>query len=109
VRTYIKLVVISVLAILYAVAGWAVGLVVLAAALALLVRKLLVTRRALAPTTRCPWCRAEVPQYGAYACGNCHTRTLGWVWRCPTCAAWAGHTTCPECSMSIVNPLLPRP
>ena len=92
-----------IVASLYLAVGWIVGLVILFIAtvrgLAWLVRM----RRALAPTIACPWCRARVPQYGPYRCGQCGRRTLGWVWRC-RCGAWAGHTECPACGMSVSNP-----
>jgi hypothetical protein len=109
VRAWWKVMVAIVVLGVYAVAGWIAGLVVLAVAAASGIASVLRTRRALAPTAPCPWCREEVPQYGPYTCGSCHARTLGWAWRCPVCAAWSGHVACPSCGLSVPNPLLPRP
>lgn len=105
-RRWLRLFVIIAAVVLYASVGWVVGLVVLAAALVLLARRLRRAHRALAPTTTCPWCRADVAQYGSYSCGNCRARTLGWAWRCSVCEAWAGHVECPSCGMSVTNPML---
>jgi hypothetical protein len=95
----------------YVALGWLVGLIILVVALLRAFRRFQRMRRALAPTAACPWCREDVPQYGAYGCQSCRARTLGWVWRCVACDAWAGHIECPnpECGLSIGNPLLPRP
>jgi predicted RNA-binding Zn-ribbon protein involved in translation (DUF1610 family) len=95
--------------VLYAAFGWIAGLVALAVGVVLVLRRVLRARRALAPTTRCTWCREDVAQYGAFTCTNCHSRALGWAWRCPICSAWAGHVECPACGMSVPNPLLGAP
>jgi predicted RNA-binding Zn-ribbon protein involved in translation (DUF1610 family) len=109
VKRSLKLALILAVLTLYGTLGWVAGLVVLVGAVGLGVRHVLRARRALSPNTSCPWCHADVAQYGAYSCGNCHQRTLGWAWRCRACDAWAGHITCPSCGMSVPNPLLPRP
>lgn len=108
-KNILKLVGFSALIAVYAAMGWVVGLVVLTIVTSLLVARFIRARRALQETIRCPWCRVDVPQYGAFACGNCRARTLGWVWRCSACAAWAGHVECPGCGMSVPNPLVGRP
>jgi ribosomal protein L40E len=94
---------------LYATFGWIAGLAILFVLLLVLARDAVRARRALAPEIVCPWCNARVPQYGAYSCGACHARTLGWAWRCSACGDWSGHIECSNCQMSIPNPLLPRP
>lgn len=90
----------------YVALGWLMGLALLGAAVARIARRFRRTRSALAPTATCPWCHEEVPQYGAYGCGSCRARTLGWAWRCGACSAWAGHIECVHCGMSVLNPLL---
>lgn len=84
--------------------GWVAGLVLAAVATFRLVRRIVRFRRALAPTTRCSACREDVPQYGAFSCGSCGSRTLGWIWRCRWCGVYAGHADCPRCGMSVWNP-----
>lgn len=86
--------------------GWVAGLALALVATFRFVRRVARFRRALAETTRCPACREPVPQYGAFSCGPCGARTLGWVWRCRWCGAWAGHTPCPACEMSVPNPMI---
>ena len=93
---------------LYVSLGWVAGLGVLVVAVVAVVGRTLRTRRALAPTTLCPWCASEVQQYGAFECRACGVRGLGWVWRCASCAAWAGHVRCESCGMSVTNPVLGR-
>ncbi|MCC6217859.1 MAG: hypothetical protein IT376_23580 [Polyangiaceae bacterium] len=105
-KRWFRLAVIVTAVVLYASVGWVVGLVVLAVAVVLLVRRLHRARRALAPATTCPWCHTDVEQYGSFSCSNCRARTLGWAWRCSVCSAWAGHVECPSCGMSVTNPLL---
>lgn len=100
-----KLAALAVLVGLYAALGWIVGVVVLAVAVVMIVRRVVRLRRALAPAIPCPWCRTEVAQYGEFSCGACHARTRGWIWRC-TCGAWSGHFECPACALSIPNPAL---
>jgi hypothetical protein len=99
----------AVLACLYLALGWIAGLGLLVVWFFRWVRAFVRMRRAVAPTIRCTWCRARVPQYGPYLCGHCHARTLGWAWRCGACGAWAGHVECPSCGMSVSNPILGAP
>jgi predicted RNA-binding Zn-ribbon protein involved in translation (DUF1610 family) len=86
--------------------GWVAGLILAAIATFRFARRVVRFRRALAETTTCPACRADVPQYGAFSCGPCGARTLGWVWRCRWCGAWAGYTACPSCTLSVANPAI---
>lgn len=108
-KTFGKTAIMIVFFTVYALVGWIVGLGLFALALVRGLVVLVRARRALAPTTNCPWCQAVVEQYGPYSCASCHARTLGWAWRCGACGAWAGHIECASCSMSVPNPLLPRP
>lgn len=108
-KKYAKFILIITLVSIYLATGWIFGLLLLGALLLLLVRDLLRARRALAPTTTCPWCQATVEQYGAFSCASCRSRTLGWAWRCGACAAEHGHIECANCGLSVPNPLLPRP
>lgn len=101
-----KVVAIAVLLLTYLSLGWVAGLVALLFLSVATLIHLVRARRALAEVTHCPWCRAEVAQYGGFACASCHARTMGWAWRCSFCQAWSGHIACPECGMSIPNPLL---
>lgn len=94
---------------LYFAFGWIAGLAVLVVGVRLVARRMVRARHALAPTIPCPWCHGDVPQFGAFTCGNCHARTLGWAWRCHVCSAWAGHLECSTCGMSVSNPLLGPP
>jgi hypothetical protein len=91
---------------LYLSFGWIVGVFLLVRGLVRALGHWRRARRAMAPTTACPWCRADVSQYGPYSCPQCHTRTLDWAWRCGNCGAWVGHIDCPECGLSVVNPLM---
>lgn len=100
-------------ALLYAAAlgawfafGWMTGLVLVVIATFRFVRRVVRFRQALAPTTNCPACRADVQQYGAFQCGPCGARTLGWAYRCRWCGAWAGYLECPDCGMSVPNPAI---
>lgn len=86
--------------------GWVAGLVLVALATVRFARRVARFQRALAETTRCPSCSGEVPQYGAFSCAPCGARTLGWIWRCRWCGAWAGYTECPSCGMSVPNPAI---
>lgn len=105
----LKLVLLAAAVAVYAAFGWIAGLTVATVVLVGLIEQYVRSRQALAPEIACPWCRRPVPQYGAYSCGSCRSRTIGWVWRCSACNAWTGHTQCPHCEMSVPNPLLGRP
>ncbi len=89
---------------LYLALGWVVGLVALDVWLFLRLRDYLRLRRALAPTLRCPRGH-EVAQYGVHRCGVCGAISEGWLWQC-VCGAFAGHTRCQECGLTVWNPLV---
>lgn len=88
----------------YAAFGWLAGLALLTIALLRFALRVQRFRRALAPFTRCPGCRAEIPQYGQFDCSACHATTLSWIWRCRWCGAYAGFTSCQRCGLSVPNP-----
>jgi hypothetical protein len=107
-RTLLVATALAAFMVAYLAMGWIAGLVLLAIASLSLVHRLLQTRQALAPSIRCPWCGEDVPQYGAFSCGHCRARTVGWAWRCSLCGEWAGHLECESCHMSVPNPLVGR-
>jgi len=108
-KGWLKLALHVTFAALYVAVGWMAGLALLSTGSINAIKPFLRTRRALAPSIACPWCHEDVPQYGPYTCASCRARTLGWAWRCPACAAWAGHIECPHCGLSITNPILGAP
>lgn len=108
-KAWFKLLLVGIVLALYAAIGWAVGLGVCCVWIAISARRFIRTRRALAPTIPCQWCHEPVDQFGSFACRTCRARTLGWAWRCPVCAAWAGHIECPHCGLSVTNPILGAP
>lgn len=108
-KRYLKIAGYALVGILYVSLGWIVGLALIAVWTVRLLRFLVRARRALAPHASCPWCRQDVAQYGAFGCGNCHARSLGWAWRCRLCGAWSGHVECPHCGLSVTNPILGAP
>jgi hypothetical protein len=105
-RRWVRVALFVLAAALYAAVGWVVGLAALGVALVVAVRRFRRTRRALAPSIGCPWCREQLDQYGPFSCAVCRGRSLGWAWRCALCGAWVGHIQCPSCGMSVTNPIL---
>jgi hypothetical protein len=91
---------------LYLIFGWVVGLVWLVAGVLRAIAQWRRARKAVAPSIVCPWCHASVSQYGAFSCPSCHQKTLGWAWECSACGQVAGFVDCPECQLSIANPLV---
>lgn len=96
----------AIIAVPYALFGWVAGLVLVCLAVVHVGERFRRMRRALAPSIPCPWCNGEVSQYGAWSCGSCRARTVGWSWRCGACSAWHGHIECTHCGLSVLNPLL---
>lgn len=103
-RVFWKFTAAAIPAAAYLVAGWAVGLVLLAAWVVAMLALFTRTRAAVAPATRCPRGH-EVPQYGLHRCA-CGAVTESWVWRCPICSTHYGHTACPTCGLAVRNPLV---
>ena len=87
----------------YLALGWTVGLVCIAVAVFRVVRFGLRLVRALRPTVRCADGHAT-PVYARWRCGD-HVYD-GWAFRCPVCAAWAGHIHCATCGLAAQNPLV---
>ena len=103
-RTTWKISTIVVPLVAYLAFGWVVGLVVLDVWLFLRLRDYLCLRRALAPTLLCPRGH-EVAQYGVHRCSVCGAVSEGWLWQC-VCGAFAGHTKCQVCGLTVWNPLV---
>jgi len=88
----------------YLALGWVAGLVIFAGWLLLHLRDYLRLQRALAPTLPCPRGHA-VAQFGVHRCSVCGAVSEGWLWQC-ACGAFAAHTRCGECGLTVWNPLV---
>lgn len=99
-----RLATIAIPVVAYLALGWIAGLAILAVWTLVRLHAYLRLRRALAPTARCPRGHA-VPQYGVHRCGVCGAVTEGWLWQC-VCGAFAAHTRCPTCGLTVWNPLV---